>query len=231
MKSRSLARRGILNGNPVAMVLVGLCPAAAVTTRVIDALWMSVGVFSVLLLTRVCLSLLSLLRDGESAGPSADLRGGEGAPRIRWLGALLIASCLTASFELVLLAFAPEESASLGIYAPLIAVNCIVLDRVEPAAGGKHIPTALLDACGLGLGFAFALLLIAAVREVLGAGTITLFPAGTFGGTIEIPGLSSAPARALGYAGGGLICLGYLAGLSRLLRRRPVPAAEEAGTA
>jgi len=205
MTNRSLLGRGILRGNPVAMILVGLCPAAAVTTRVIDALWMSLGVFSVLLLTRVCLSLLSVLRDGANAGWSTDLHGGEGAPRTRWLGALLIASCLTACFEVVLAAFAPEESASLGIYAPLIAVNCIVLDRIEPAAGRPSIPSAVLHACGLGIGFALALLLLASVREVLGAGTITLFPAGTFGGTIDIPGLSSAPARALGYAGGGLI--------------------------
>lgn len=229
MTNRSLLGRGIFRGNPVAMILIGLCPAAAVTTRVIDALWMSLGVFSVLLLTRACLSILSVLRDGSPAGSPPDLHGGEGAPRTRWLGALLIASTLTASFELVLLAFAPQESASLGIYAPLIAVNCIVLDRVEPAAGRSSILTALLDAGGLGFGFAFALLLIAGVREALGAGTITLFPAGAFGGTIEIPGLSTAPARALGYAGGGLICLGYLAGLSRLLSRRPAPAGKEAG--
>jgi hypothetical protein len=68
--------------------------------------------------------------------------------------------------------------------------------------------------------FAAALVLIALFRESLGAGTITLFGAGSFGGTIEIPRLVQQPVRALGFAGGGLLCLGYLAGAVRAVSRR-----------
>ena len=218
MTARDRISSGVFRNNPVAVLLVGLCPAAAVTTRVIDALWMSLGVFSVLILSRLCLSILGALRGESPEAATGDVRG-EGPMPGRWLGALLLSSCLTACFELILLAFAPGESASLGIYTPLIAVNCIVLDRIDPRGERSSIPASLLDACGLGLGFALALVLISGVRESLGAGTITLFAAGTFGGTIEIHGLSSAPARAIGYAGGGLLCLGYLAGAARLLRR------------
>lgn len=226
--NRETFARGILRDNPVVLLLVGLCPAAAVTTRVIDALWMSLGVFSVLILTRLALAVIARLRSDAPESSGAELRGGQGTARGRWLGALLLSSAFTACFELVVLAFAPEEAARLGIYVPLIAVNCIVLDRAELRGGRSSIPAALAGACALGLGFACALVLLSVVREVLGAGTITLFPTGSFGGTIVIGGLSSAPARAVGYAGGGLLCLGYLTGAARLLRRRPRSGAVEA---
>jgi Na+-transporting NADH:ubiquinone oxidoreductase subunit NqrD len=73
---------------------------------------------------------------------------------------------------------------------------------------------------GRGVGFAALLVLIALVREVLGAGTITLFPVGGFGGTLEIPGLADQPVRALGLAGGGLLCLGYFAAAAREIAKR-----------
>ncbi len=220
--------RGILRDNPVALLLVGLCPAAAVTTKVIDALWMSLGVFSVLILTRLALAIISRLRSDAPDASMAEFRGGQGAARGRWLGALLLSSAFTACFELVVLAFAPDEAARLGIYVPLIAVNCIVLDRADLREGRTPLPATLVSACSLGLGFACALVLLSVVREVLGAGTITLFPAANFGGTIVISGLSSAPARAVGYAGGALLCLGYLTGAARLLRKRPRSGAVEA---
>lgn len=207
---------GLFRNNPVAVILVGLCSAAAVTGRVIDALWMSLGLIVVLLLTRLGLEILkavSFRRPG--ARHVAD-----------WLSLLFLSSCFTACFELVLLAFAPDESAGLGIYPSLIAVNCIVLDRFaetgsqERADTGRgEIPRSLRRAGGLGAGFALSLIVISLVRETLGSGTITLFPVGSFGGTIAVGGISFAPARALVYAGGGLLCLGYLAGAARLLRR------------
>jgi electron transport complex protein RnfE len=206
---------GVLSSNPVAVLLLGLCPAAAVTTKVIDALWMSVGVFSVLLLLSLCMSLIGswTRRETTVEGVSVEV------PRIQWWGALAIASCLAACFEVLLLAFAPAASASLGIYVPLIAVNCFVLGSAEIFAGGHPVGRTMLAAAGLGMGFAISLVLIAFFREVLGAGTITLFPVGTFGGTVALPSLSAAPARALLYAGGGLLCIGYLAGLARLFAK------------
>jgi electron transport complex protein RnfE len=156
-----------------------------------------------------------------------------------WLGRLFLASCFTASFELILQAFAPEESASLGIYVSLIAINCIVLDRVseQGALGGPktgaEILWALQDSVAVGAGFAISLIVISLVREVLGSGTITLFPVGSFGGTVVVGNISLAPARALIYAGGAFLCLGYLAGAARLLghlrRRQREQSRPEAG--
>ncbi|HUJ75261.1 MAG TPA: hypothetical protein VL359_10400, partial [bacterium] len=97
---------------------------------------------------------------------------------------------------------------------------------------GARIFRALGAAASRGAAFAVALVLISVVRETLGSGTITLFPLGAFGGTIVVSGISAAPARALLFAGGGFLCLGYLAGLVRLagrLRNRRPRAAGEAG--
>ncbi len=197
-----------------ALLLLGLCPALAVSVRVIDALWMSAGVFAVLLLSSLCMSLLARAR-GQAEGSHDD-----GLPGGRWISALAISSFLTASFEALLLAGFPAASADLGIYAPLIAVNCLVLGR--GAIGGQKgsMVRVLTTAAGRGAAFAGCLVLLAIVRESLGAGTITLFPAGGFSGTLAVPGLIDQPARAMGLAGGGLLCLGYLAALAQVIAHR-----------
>ncbi len=202
--------RGLFAENPLAVLLLGLCPAAAVSTRVIDALWMSIGVTAVTALTTLVVWLIGSLGRDRSTLPGASTRA--------LLGALLVSSCLTASFESALLAFAPAEAASLGIYAPIISVNCLVIAQMQGARRQLFASRALADSIGKCLGFAAALLSIAVVREGVGAGTLTLFPVGSFSGTVTIPGIARDPPRALGLAGGGLLCLGYLAGLARLRR-------------
>ena len=214
MTPSDVLSRAITRENPSAVLLVGLCPAAVVSVRVIDSLWMSAGVFSVMLLSAFCLTLLARGRtEGSEAPPPA--AGG-------WLAALVVSSFLTASFEIVLVRVAPEASASLGIYAPLIAVNCLVLTSADGGARAVSPGRALLDVAGEGVLFAACLLLIGLLREVLGAGTITLFPFSGFSGTIVVGSLSQDPARAFSFAGGGLLCLGYLAALARMVKdRRP----------
>lgn len=212
MTPSEVLSRGIARENPTAVLLLGLCPAAAVSVRLIDSLWMSAGVFSVMLLSSFCMTLITRGRtDTGEIGPAA--AGG-------WLAALVLSSFLTASFELVLLSVAPEASAALGIYAPLIAVNCLVLTVIDESARASSPGRALLDAAGKGAGFAACLLLIGIVREVLGAGTLTLFPLAGFSGTFVIGSLSHDPARAFSFAGGGLLCLGYLAALARVVKDR-----------
>ena len=125
---------------------------------------------------------------------------------------------VTAAFEAALLSLAPAASAALGIYAPLVAVNLLVLD----GGGGGRASAARAAAGALGRAvlFSAALVIVSLVREGLGAGTLTLFPVGSFRGTIVIGRLPNEPIRALGLAGGALLCLGYLAGGVRLFTRR-----------
>jgi electron transport complex protein RnfE len=215
MTPADVLSRGIARENPTAVLLVGLCPAAAVSARVIDSFWMSAGIFAVMLLSSFCMTLLAQGKTNDGEVTSRTAAGG-------WLAALVISSFLTASFELVLLRAAPEVSAALGIYAPLIAVNCLVLTVINASSRTPSIGGALLDAAGKGAVFAACLLLIGVFREVLGAGTITLFPVSGFSGTIVIGSLSSDPARAVSFAGGGLLCLGYLAALVRAVKERRI---------
>ena len=99
-------------------------------------------------------------------------------------------------------------------------MNCLVLGVVSPGSLPASPPRSLLAGLARGAQFAVALVFIALIREALGAGTITLFRIGAFTGTIVITGIIERPARALGAAGGGLLCLGYLAGAFRAVAPR-----------
>ncbi len=194
-------------------LLMSLTPAIAVAVRVIDALWLAAGVVAVLFLSCACMSLI--VRAGIPV-----MQKDASTSRGRFFSALVVSSVLTASFEILLMKADPAASASLGIYAPLIAVNFLVLGMTRNAGTAASPGGELVDALAKGIGFAACLLLIAILREVVGAGTITLFPVGTFRGVIAVPGLIDDPARALGLSGGGLICLGYLAALRRVAQKR-----------
>ncbi len=181
------------------VVLLSLCPAAAVSTRVLDALLLSAGTVLVLAATAVLLAVL------RGIAP-----GGRG---LLW-GTLLLSSCFTAVFELALRAAAPAVSSRLGIYVPLIAVSLLIMGRLDAMAGEASPGRALLDSLLVGSGFAGLLVVVALAREILGAGSLTL------GGAVAAVPILDDPARGLEVAGGALICLGYAAGALRLARGR-----------
>ena len=110
---------------------------------------------------------------------------------------------------------APSLSKSLGVFVQLIVVNCVILGRAEAFASKNSLGKSILDALGMGVGFTLGLLLISLIREVLGAGTITLFAVGSLGfdGQIKIPWLSTFPARVIALAAGALLVMGYLKAL------------------
>ena len=113
-------------------------------------------------------------------------------------------------------AYQPELSKSLGIFIPLIVVNCIILGRAEAFASKNTVGASIIDALTMGLGFTIGLTLIALVREVLGSGTITIYPDG---GTIRIPGLSDSPALVFVFPAGALIVVGFIQAFFRWLGR------------
>jgi electron transport complex protein RnfE len=201
MKNR-VATRGVFKENPVFVMLLGLCPALAVTTTVINAWTMGASVLFVLLASSLALSLLRK-NIPESASPYAEL---------------IVIAVFVAVVEPLLTYFAPAVRTDLGIYVPLIAVNCVILNQAKGSARGKTPGEASIDALSVGVGFLLSLSLIALIREVLGFGTITLIPLGRFSGVIRIPGLSRSPARVMVLSVGAFLVLGYLMALINVVR-------------
>jgi electron transport complex protein RnfE len=196
--------KGIIKENPIFIILLGLCPALAVSTQVVNALGMGAGVIFVLLGSNI---FVSLLKDFIPA-------------KIRIPAYIVIIASFVTIVDLVMQAYAPALSRSLGVFVQLIVVNCIILGRAEAFANKNNLSRSVLDALGMGIGFTLGLLLISLIREVLGAGTITLFPMGDFNGVIRIPGLYSAPARVIGLATGALLVMGYLKALFNWFEQR-----------
>jgi electron transport complex protein RnfE len=177
--------KGLIKENPVFVLALGLCPALGVTSRVVNALGMGAGVIFVLLGSNIFVSLLKNFIPVKVRIPAY---------------IVIIASFVTI-VEMFMEAFIPALFDSLGVFVPLIVVNCVILGRAE--------------AIGMGIGFTFALLVISLVREILGVGTITLIPVGSWDGVISIPGLVSSPARVFSLAAGALLVMGYLIALFR----------------
>jgi Na+-translocating ferredoxin:NAD+ oxidoreductase subunit E len=196
--------------NPLLVLVLGLCPALAVTTRLIDALWISLGVAIVLV--------------GSSAGVS--LVGRAVSPRGRRAASLLVVASLVSLYDLGMRLLAPEPRAALGVYLPVIAVNCLVLGRSELAGSEASLPAAVGRATESALSFSLVAIVLAALRETLGSGTLTLFPFGHFSGTVELPFLRSAPALVAVSAAGGLILLGFAAGGLQWISDRRAPAGQ-----
>ena len=185
---------GIIKENPTFVLTLGMCPTLSVSTQVSNALGMGAAVIFVLTCSNIFISLLRKIIPDSIRIPSY---------------IVIIASFVTV-VEMVMHAFVPAIYEALGVYLPLIVVNCIILGRAEAFAGKNGVLDSALDGIGMGIGFTMSLSFIALIREVLGAGKITLFPVGSFSGTITIPGLSESPIRVVALAAGALLLMGYL---------------------
>ncbi len=210
--------KGIFKENPIFVVLLGLCPTLAVSTQVINALGMGAGVIFVLLGSNIFVSLL------RNFIPE----------KIRIPAYIVIIASFVTIVDLVMQAYAPSLSKNLGVFVQLIVVNCIILGRAEAFAKKNTVLNSILDALGMGIGFTLSLLLIALIREVLGAGTITIFPIGSFDGVIRIPVIVKAPVRVMALAAGALLVIGYLKALFNWMEIRKnqrigLPARDDGG--
>ena len=190
--------KGILRENPIFVLALGLCPSLAVSTSVNNALGMSAATFIVLLGSNVVISPLRKQIPEDIHIPAY---------------IVIIASFVTL-VDIVMQAYFPALSKSLGIFIPLIVVNCIILGRAEAFASKNTVGASAVDAIAMGIGFAVGLIAIALVREVLGAGTITIFPDG---GVIRIPGLADKPVLVFAFPAGALIVMGFLQAFFRWL--------------
>ena len=158
MKNKSLSNltRGIVRENPVFVMMLGMCPTLGVTTSLENALGMGVATAFTLLLSNCVISLCKNFIPAMVRIPCY---------------IVLIASIVTV-IDMIMAARLPALHARLGIYIPLIVVNCIILGRAEAFASKNNVFQSFLDALGMGIGFTLALSLLGSVREILGAGSL-----------------------------------------------------------
>ena len=148
--------RGIFAENPTFRLILGMCPTLAVSTSLINAIGMGAATTFVLLGSNILVSLF------RKFIPS----------NIRIPAFIVIIATFVTIVELIMQAYFPALNKSLGIFIPLIVVNCIILGRAEAFASKNPVFPSILDALGMGIGFTGALALLGATREILGAGTI-----------------------------------------------------------
>lgn len=156
---------GLIHENPTFVLMLGMCPTLAVTTGVVNGIGMGLSTTAVLICSNIVISMLRKFIPNK----------------IRIASYIVIVAGFVTIVEMLLKAYLPSLSQSLGIYIPLIVVNCIILGRAEAFASKNGVVASLFDGLGMGLGFTCALTLIASVREILGAGTfagISLFGEG-----------------------------------------------------
>jgi electron transport complex protein RnfE len=186
--------KGIHKENPIFGLALGLCPTLAVSTSVINGLGMGLAATFVLLGSNVIISSIRKVIPHKIRIPCF----------------IVIIATFVTIVELIMAAYFPALSRQLGIFVPLIVVNCIIMCRAEAFACKNPVGSSLFDALGMGAGFTLGLVLISAIRESLGSGRLF--------GYILFKGYQ--PALVLSLAPGALLVLGLLLGLSNLLFKK-----------
>ena len=194
-KKLMIILRGIIMENPVLILILGTCPTLATTSSVISALSMGIAATIVLICSNVVISALrNLIPD-----------------TVRIPCYIVIIATFVTVVQMLLQAFLPAIYDMLGVYLALIVVNCIILGRAEMYARKNNVVNSALDGLGMGIGFLVALLLMATIREVLGAGS--------FAG-IEIPFLVDYKIPLLTAAPGGFLVYGILIAIMNKLTEK-----------
>ena len=155
--------KGFIKENPVFVLFLGLCPTLGTTGSAINGLGMGLATTFVLLMSNIVVSLVkSFIPD-----------------KVRIPSFIVIIAAFVTVVQLIMQAYLPALYKSLGLFIPLIVVNCIVLGRAEAFASKNNLISSAIDGLGIGLGFSFALVLLGGIREILGSGKIfdiTLYP-------------------------------------------------------
>jgi electron transport complex protein RnfE len=187
--------KGIIKENPVFRLVLGLCPVLAVTTSLKNGLGMGMAATFVLVGSNF---IVSLIRKGIPA-------------RIRIPCYITVIASFVTVVDLVMAGYMPELHKNLGIFIPLIVVNCVILGRAEAFAGKNGVGRSFLDGLGMGIGFTFALVITATVREVIGTGKIW---------GLVLLGTKYNPVLFAVLSPGAFVTLGLLIGLFNMLEAR-----------
>ncbi|MEE0865169.1 MAG: electron transport complex subunit E [Alistipes sp.] len=193
MSKLQLITKGIVKENPTFALILGMCPTLGVTSSAINGMGMGVATMAVLIMSNMVISMIKNIVPDKVRIP---------------VFIVVIASFVTI-IEMLMKAYVPALYASLGVFIPLIVVNCVILGRAEAFASKNGLVDSALDGIGIGLGFTLSLTAIGAVREILGAGSI-------FGFSFA-PGVM--PLLFI-LAPGGFFALGYLMVLFNKVAKR-----------
>ncbi|MBQ9130449.1 MAG: electron transport complex subunit E [Clostridia bacterium] len=188
-------KEGVFDKNPLLVQILGVCASLAITTSVSNALYMGLAVTAVLVCSNLFVSLLRKFIPQQ----------------VRIAAYIVIISGFVTIVEMLMKAYLPSAAEKLGIFLPLIVVNCIILGRAEAYASQNAPLPSIIDGLAMGAGFTIALLLLGAIRELFGAGTL-------FG--ISIFGQSYTPIGILSSPPGAFIVLGCLIALMQYLKKR-----------
>lgn len=177
---------GILNQNPVFVQLLGMCSALAITVSVKNGFFMGLAVTAVLIGSNLVISLL------RSVIPN----------QIRIAAFIVIISGFVTAIEMLLEAYLPDVSEALGLFIPLIVVNCIILARAESFASKNNPLMSVLDGLSMGIGYTLVVVIVSAVREILGSGKILGWDFAQY--------IGYEPAVIMILPAGGFLALGFL---------------------
>ena len=186
---------GLWKENPTFVLMLGMCPTLAVTTSAINGIGMGLSTTVVLVLSNMMISALrNLIPD-----------------RVRMPAFIVVVASFVTIVQFLMQGFLPSLYTSLGIYIPLIVVNCIILGRAESYASKNPVIPSMFDGIGMGLGFTVGLTLIGIVREILGNGSIF---------DVAITPLNDFHITLFGLAPGAFIVLGFLVAIMNVIRRK-----------
>ena len=156
MKRFNILLKGIIRENPTFVLILGMCPTLGTTTSAINGAGMGIATMFVLIMSNIVISLIKTLIPDKVRIPAF---------------IVVIASFVTV-IQLLMEAYVPSLYETLGVFIPLIVVNCIILGRAEAFASKHNVLDSALDGLGIGLGFTLSLTVIGAVREILGSGSV-----------------------------------------------------------
>ncbi|MBT3169104.1 MAG: electron transport complex subunit E [Candidatus Cloacimonetes bacterium] len=187
--------KGFIKENPVFVMALGLCPTLAVTSSVVNAIGMGLAATFVLVFSNI---IISLIKDFIPT-------------KIRIPAYIVVIASFVTIVDMVMHAYLPAIHKSLGLFIPLIVVNCIILGRAEAFASKNNVLKSILDGFGMGFGFTFALVVIGGIREVLGAGQFL---------GMNVMWTSYKPMLVAILAPGAFIVMGLLMGLMNLKKKK-----------
>lgn len=195
-KNISVLLNGIIRENPIMVLLLGMCPALATTSSAINGMSMGLATMFVLICSNTVISLLkNMIPD-----------------MVRIPAYIVVIAAFVTITEMIMNAYVPALVDTLGIFLPLIVVNCIVLGRAESFASRNSVVSSIFDGAGMGLGFTLSLTVLGALRELMGTGSIfslNIYPE-QFGSLIFV------------FAPGAFIVLGYLIAVFNKLQSRAI---------